>query len=65
MKAIITLIILVLGSSANATDYYISSSGDDKNNSGLSENSPWKTIDKINSEFSSFKPGDKILFKCG
>ena len=65
MKAIITLIILVIGSIANATDYYISSSGDDQNNSGLSENSPWKTIDKINSEFSSFKPGDRILFKCG
>jgi len=65
MKVILTLTILAFGSIVNATDYFISSSGDDQNNSGLSETSPWKTIDKVNSIFATLKPGDKILFKRG
>lgn len=65
MKVFFTLVSLAIGSIVYATDYYISSSGDDKNNSGLSETSPWKTIDKVNTIFSSLKPGDRILFKRG
>ncbi|NLM67893.1 MAG: hypothetical protein GX180_12095, partial [Enterococcus sp.] len=65
MRIILTLIILCISLIVNATDFYISSSGDDQNNSGISENSPWKTIDKVNSLFSTFQPGDRILFKCG
>lgn len=48
-----------------ATDYYISSSGDDLKNNGLSSSTPWKTIAKVNSVFSSLKAGDRILFKSG
>jgi len=65
MKIIFTLSIFAICSFVNATDYYISNSGDDLNNSGLSEISPWKTIGKVNSAFPSFNPGDRILFKCG
>lgn len=50
--------------SLSATDYYISSSGNDSNN-GLSESSAWRSISKVNSTFSSFQPGDRILFRRG
>ena len=46
------------------TNYYISSSGDDDHN-GTSVNSPWKSIDKVNSMMSNFHAGDSILFKRG
>src|ERR1035437_2291765 len=49
---------------ASATDYYISSKGNDAAN-GLSSSTSWKTIAKINSGFSAFKPGDRILFNRG
>ncbi len=44
----------------NATNYYVSNSGNDSN-PGTSERLPWKTISKINA--STFKAGDSILFK--
>jgi Right handed beta helix region/Secretion system C-terminal sorting domain len=46
-----------------ATSYYADAvSGNDANN-GLSANTAWQTINKINR--STFKAGDNILFKCG
>ena len=60
-NALIT-IFLVLSTIASATDYYISSSGNDTNN-GLTTTTAWKTIAKVNSAFSIMKPGDRILFK--
>ncbi len=65
MKILFTLTIFAICSIVNATDYYISSTGDDQKNTGLSEASPWKTIEKVNSIFSSLKPGDRVLFKRG
>jgi len=65
MRIIPVLMLLGLTSTVCAIDYYVSSSGDDINNSGLSESSPWKTIGKVNSVFPSLNPGDKILFKRG
>lgn len=50
--------------------YYVSTSGDD-NNDGLSESSPWKTIDQLNLALANntdggwVAPGDKVLFKRG
>ena len=49
---------------ANATTYYISASGNDANN-GTSTSTPWKSLSKLNSYFSSLKPGDNILFNRG
>ena len=49
---------------ASATDYYVSSSGNDSAN-GLSSSTPWQSISKVNSSFSGFNPGDRILFKRG
>jgi hypothetical protein len=42
--------------------YYVSPSGDD-NDTGITPDSAWRTIGKINSE--SFQPGDNILFERG
>ncbi len=44
------------------TTYYVSNDGNDDND-GLSENTPWKTIDKVNT--AELKHGDGVLFKRG
>src|SRR3989344_439812 len=50
---------LATGSGVN---YYVdATNGDDTNNNGLSEGSPWKTIAKVKGR--TFNPGDAILFK--
>jgi len=46
----------------DGTTYYVSNSGSDSN-SGTNENSPIKTISKVNSL--DLKPGDNVLFKRG
>ena len=45
------------------TIYYVSSSKGNNSNNGTSQDTPWKSISKVNS--SSFNPGDQILFKRG
>lgn len=47
---------------AEGTVYYVSSSGSDEN-SGTSEDAPWKTLAKLSAQ--TFSAGDKILFKKG
>lgn len=44
-------------------NYYIDSGSGDDNNSGISENNPWKSLDKASGI--SFQPGDQIFFKRG
>lgn len=51
-----------------ATDYFVSAqSGDDEVHNGLSEDAPWKTTAKVQTEARAgrFLPGDRILFKRG
>src|SRR5215475_9054 len=58
----------LLSGIAGATTYYFSTSdGDDSRTNAQAQNSstPWKSIDKLNSIFSSLMPGDKLLFKRG
>jgi len=43
------------------TDYYISASKGCDENDGMNENTPWKTLGKINAH--TFAPGDRILLK--
>ncbi len=64
MKKLFPLLLLVFGFTANATTYYISTSGNDANN-GTSTSTPWKTLTKLNSFFSSLKPGDNVLLNRG
>jgi len=49
-------------SNVYSTTYYLSNYGDDKN-TGLVSTSAWKTIGKLNSMMSKFKPGDEVLFE--
>lgn len=53
-----------IGFSASATDYYIAANGNDANN-GISQSTPWRSINKLNAYFSNLRPGDKVLFKRG
>ena len=64
VKNAFLIILLTFSTIVSATDYYVSSSGNDTNN-GLSSSSPWKTIAKVNSAFSTLKPGDRVLFNRG
>ena len=48
---------------AYATTYYVDASGGNDFNDGLSPETAWRTISKVNSM--DFKPGDTILFKRG
>jgi hypothetical protein len=47
--------------------YFSSSTGDDSRSSTQAQSSstPWKTLSKLNSYFSSLQPGDLVLFKRG
>jgi hypothetical protein len=46
----------------SGTVHYVSNDGDD-NNDGLTPQTAWETISKVNSE--SFSPGDAVLFRRG
>lgn len=46
-----------------STTYYVSSLNGNDNNDGLSENTPFRTLDKINQ--TAINPGDKILLEKG
>jgi parallel beta-helix repeat protein len=59
----ILLFAFVKAAPAFGTDYYFSNSGDDQINTGTNQNSPFKTILKLNSL--SLQPGDNIFFKRG
>ena len=47
----------------NAATYYVSSSAGNDSNNGLSEETPFASINKVNSL--SLQPGDRVYFKCG
>ena len=47
----------------NAVTYYVSSSMGDDGNTGLSAETPFENISKVNTL--DLKPGDRVLFKCG
>lgn len=64
MKGLVLLLFLFIPNILNGTTYYISNNGDDLND-GLSAESPWRSIEKLNSEMLLFVAGDKILFKKG
>lgn len=48
--------------SISGTVYYVSPAGNDEND-GLSEKSPFKTIQRVNQI--ALQPGDAVLFQCG
>ncbi len=46
------------------TAYYVSNDGDD-NADGLSPETAWKTIERVEQNNNNFKSGDAVLFRCG
>jgi len=46
-----------------AATYYVDSAGGDDQNGGISPQTPWKTLEKVNNE--TFSPGSRILLKAG
>src|SRR5438046_395091 len=68
LRGVLYLTAMFLTVNADATNYYFSSSsGDDNRSSAQAQNSatPWKTISKLNSIFSTLKGGDIVYFKRG
>ncbi|WP_018612352.1 Ig-like domain-containing protein [Segetibacter koreensis] len=68
MKNLFTLLFVFFLHSAWATNYYFSTvSGDDSRTAAQAQNpsTPWKTIGRLNSYFSSLQPGDAVLLKRG
>ena len=65
----ITLILLLLTSQTlvGRNYYFSTASGDDSRTSAQAQNpaTPWKSINKLNSFFTSLVPGDSVLFKRG
>ena len=59
---LLLLVFVIRYTSVNATDYYVSNSGNDSN-PGMSETLPWRSLEKINSFTPS--PGNQVLFKRG
>lgn len=48
----------------SGTIYYVSNDGDD-NNDGLTPETAWKTIDRVNANFKLYTNNDAVLFRCG
>lgn len=69
MKALLSMTVLLLFYyTATAKIYYFSASvGDDTRSATQAQNSgtPWMSLQKLNTIFSSLQPGDSILFKKG
>ncbi|MFM2359609.1 MAG: hypothetical protein RLY16_1602 [Bacteroidota bacterium] len=64
MKKICLILIMLSYLTADATNYYLSSSGSD-GASGTSPATAWKTISKLNASFSLLVAGDSVLFRRG
>ena len=67
-KAIFLSLTLFLFVSGYATNYYVSTTdGNDSYSAAQAQNpsTPWQSLPKVNSIFSSLKPGDNLLFKRG
>ena len=65
MRKYILFIFLFFAVIATATNYYVSTSGGNDNNTGKSTLLAWKTISKVNSMMSTFVSKDTVFFKCG
>ncbi len=62
-KLFIAILFQLFFLSGFSTVYYVSSSSGNDSNPGTSENTSWKSLEKVNSF--TFKAGDQILFKRG
>lgn len=68
MRLLLLLIILCSGATVKATNYYFSTTyGNDARSAAEATNpsTPWKSLAKLNSIFSTLNPGDVIYFQRG
>ena len=61
-KNLLVVIFVFVLISLNAKNYYVHSTKGKDTNRGNIQNSPWKTISKVN--LHTFQPGDSIFFAC-
>ena len=64
-KIVFTVIVYCASFSLFATNYFVSNSSGNDNNNGLSPETAWKTLLKIESEAKIFRAGDIIAFRKG
>jgi parallel beta-helix repeat protein len=67
-KLILCCSLLLLCSKLDAANYYLSDrNGNDSRSAAQAQNpnTPWKTINKLNSFFSGLNPGDNVYFQRG
>ena len=63
MKQFAIIIGIILNiNTIQATDYYLSNTGNDSN-TGTSQNQAWASLKKLNGVIFSLKPGDRVLFE--
>ena len=68
MKAVTLFVLLCISGITNAANYYFSNITGNDSRTRLAAQcplTPWRTLSKLNAEFSSFQPGDSIFFKSG
>lgn len=63
-KLTILLTLLVSFLYSQATNYYVSTAGNDGNN-GTSTGTPWRTLAKVNNSWGIIQPGDTIFLRGG
>lgn len=63
MAASLWIVFYVDGATSASNTYYVDSKNGNDKNSGKSPSSAWKSLAKVNK--TTFKPGDRILFKAG
>lgn len=63
-RCVLALALLLQGSMALATTYYVSPDGNDANN-GTSAATAWQTIARVNQMTYTMQPGDQVLFQRG
>jgi parallel beta-helix repeat protein len=66
IRIVVSLVFILLAyNQTGATNYYFSDSGNDQKNNGLSVNSPWESLEKLNSVMLRLQPGDSVLLCRG
>jgi hypothetical protein len=62
MKTLFSFFLLNLSIFVSATDYFVKNGGNDKYD-GTSDATAWATVERVNSAFTSLKPGDRYYLK--
>ena len=64
ISCLIVFTLTLFNFAVNGTNYYVSSSTGKDTNTGTSEDSAWRSLERVNKFFKLY-PGDQVLFKRG